>query len=127
MKQFLLVTSVLISSTLAAQHHSTLPADKWVDSVFKTLSEDQKIAQLMVVRASTIDGGKRTVFLNKEVEDAIRQYNVGGLCLFQGGPVAQANNLNYFQSIAQTPLLVCIDAENGLGMRMDSVRACRGR
>lgn len=122
MKQFLLVTGVLISTAIAAQHSSSLAAGQWVDSVFKTLSEDQKIAQLMVVRASTIDGSKKAVFLNKEVEDAIRQYNVGGICLFQGGPVAQANNLNYFQSIAQTPLLVCIDAENGLGMRMDSVQ-----
>ena len=44
-----------------------------------------------------------------------------GIVLFQGGPVKQANFINYFQSIAKTPLMVCIDAEWGLGMRQDSV------
>ncbi len=76
----------------------------------------------MVVRLSSIDPASRKVsFYDKEVEAAIRQYNIGGICLFQGGPVTQANFLNYFQSITQTPILVCIDAENGIGMRMDSV------
>lgn len=121
MKQLFFSLAVLISSTTQAQPTSSLPASQWVDSVFKTLTEDQKIAQLMVVRASTIDGTRKTIFLDKEVEEAIRKYNVGGICLFQGGPIQQANFVNYFQSIAQTPLLVCIDAENGVGMRMDSV------
>ncbi|MBS1916230.1 MAG: serine hydrolase [Bacteroidetes bacterium] len=114
--------SLVIVSYASAQSKSNLPADKWVDSVFKTLTDDQKIAQLMVVRVSSIDPSTRKVtFLDKEVEEAIRKYNVGGICLFQGGPVTQANFLNYFQSISATPLLVCIDAENGVGMRMDSV------
>ncbi|HSC38244.1 MAG TPA: glycoside hydrolase family 3 N-terminal domain-containing protein, partial [Chitinophagaceae bacterium] len=120
MKKFLLVSGILISTTLGAQRSNPTPADRWVDSVFRSLSEDQKIAQLMVVRASTV-ADKKPVFLDKEVEEAIRKYNVGGICLFQGGPVTQANYVNFFQSIAQTPLLVCIDGENGLGMRMDSV------
>ncbi|MBS1563847.1 MAG: serine hydrolase [Bacteroidetes bacterium] len=123
MKRLLLGTGLLICTTLSAQRRHAAgpnPADKWVDSVFKTLNEDQKIAQLMVVRASSIAGGK-PVFFNQEVEDAIRKYNIGGICLFQGGPLTQANNVNFFQSVARTPLLVCIDGENGIGMRMDSV------
>ena len=51
----------------------------------------------------------------------IKQYNVGGLCFFQGGPIRQANLNNYYQSIAKTPLLITMDAEWGLGMRLDSV------
>jgi beta-glucosidase-like glycosyl hydrolase/CubicO group peptidase (beta-lactamase class C family) len=35
--------------------------------------------------------------------------------------VKQAEFVNYFQSIAKTPLMVCVDAEWGLGMRFDSV------
>ncbi|HEY4062504.1 MAG TPA: glycoside hydrolase family 3 N-terminal domain-containing protein [Puia sp.] len=105
-----------------ALHGTSLSADAWVDSVFKTLSPDQKIAQLMVIRLSGIDGAtRRAVFYDKAVEDDIRKYNVGGICLFQGGPVTQASYINYFQRIAQTPILFCIDAENGVGMRMDSV------
>ena len=122
MKQFFVLFALFVCVQLPAQHRSLLPAGQWADSIFKTLTEDQKIAQLMVVRLSTGNAAKtEVVFHNKEVEDAIRKYNVGGICLFQGGPVTQANFINYFQSIAQTPILICIDGENGVGMRMDSV------
>ena len=76
----------------------------------------------MVIRLSGIDPTThRTVFFDKEAEEAVRKYNVGGICLFQGDPLTQADHINYYQSVARTPLLFCIDAENGLGMRMDSV------
>jgi len=121
MRKIPVITVLLISISIGVR--AQLPAGAWVDSVFKTLSPDQKIAQLMVVRMSAIDqANHRIVFYDKEVEQAIRQYNVGGICLFQGGPVTQAGYINYFQGIARTPLLFCIDAENGVGMRMDSVR-----
>ena len=95
-------------------------AQFWADSVFNTLSDDQRIAQLMVLRESsyTKDG---PVYYDSLIADAITKYNIGGICLFQGGPVQQAKFINYFQSIAKTPLMVCIDAEWGLGMRQDSV------
>ncbi|MBS1668932.1 MAG: serine hydrolase [Bacteroidetes bacterium] len=106
----------------AGQGHSQLPANKWVDSVFKTLNEEQKIAQLIVMRLSAIEpGSKKVIFYNKEVEEAIQKYDIGGICLFQGGPITQANFINRFQNMAKTPIMICIDAENGLGMRMDSV------
>ena len=112
----------LNSATFAQSFYKeTLAAKHWVDSVFKSLSREQRIAQLMVVRlsAKTPDG---VVFYDKKVEEEIQKYNIGAICLFQGNPVQQANYLNYFQSIAQTPLMICIDGETGLGMRMtDSV------
>jgi beta-N-acetylhexosaminidase len=122
MKRLFSIFTVLICLSANAQHSSVLSATQWVDSVFKTLSEEQKIGQLMVVRLSSGNAAKtEVVFHNKEVEEAIRKYNIGGICLFQGGPVTQANFINYFQSIAQTPVMICIDGENGVGMRMDSV------
>ncbi len=119
-----LIVSLFFSLTLTAQRQSALSAQEWVDSVFKTLSKDDKIAQLMVVRSSAppAAGSYSATFLDKEVEEAIRKYHVGGICLFQGGPQQQAWRINFFQSIATTPLLVTIDGEWGLGMRMDSVR-----
>ncbi|OQP66999.1 serine hydrolase [Niastella vici] len=112
----------LVGGPVLAQRSSGNPAaDHWVDSVFKTLSKNQKIAQLMVVRVSSIGPDRTVIFYDKQVEEAIRKYNIGGLCLFQGGPIKQAAILNYLQTIAKTPLLVTIDAENGVGMRMDSV------
>ena len=113
------------SINASAQRTSPLAANEWVDSVFHTLNDDEKIAQLMIVRLSSIDLKTRKVtFYDSTVTELIRQYNIGGICLFQGGPVTQVNFINHFQSIAKTPLLISIDAENGLGMRMlDSVTA----
>ncbi|HTL10296.1 MAG TPA: glycoside hydrolase family 3 N-terminal domain-containing protein, partial [Chitinophagaceae bacterium] len=122
MKKLPFVAVLFLSLSLFAQRSSSLPATQWVDSVFKTLTTDQKIGQLMIVRLSSGNAAKtEVVFHNKEVEEAVRKYNIGGICLFQGGPVTQANFVNYFQSIAQTPILISIDGENGVGMRMDSV------
>ncbi len=94
---------------------------KWVDSVFKTLSKDEKIAQLMVVRLSSIGPDRTVTFYDSAVREAIDKYNIGGICLFQGAPVHQATLLNEFQAMARTPILVAIDAETGVGMRLDSV------
>ena len=97
-------------------------ASAWADSVMKTLSPDEKIAQLIMVRLSSIDSKTKTVtFYDSTVERDIRKFNIGGICLFQGGPVKQASIVNRLQSIAKTPILMAIDGENGVGMRLDSV------
>lgn len=120
--RFFFLPLLILSLCASAQPASTLTADQWVDSVFKKLTKEQKIAQLMVVRLSAIDPNTRKIsFYDAQVEEAIRKYNIGGICLFQGGPIKQVGIINRFQNIAATPLLICIDAETGLGMRMDSV------
>ena len=111
------VLACFLLSASFAQYESKLSANAWVDSVFKTLSREEKVAQLMVVRAHSNLGPEHV----QQVTDLIQKYNVGALCWFQGGPVRQANLTNYYQSIAKTPLLMTIDAEWGLGMRLDSV------
>jgi beta-N-acetylhexosaminidase len=117
----LLLTLVIIRSQ--AQHPVAPSADAWVDSVFRTLTPDEKIAQLMVIRLSGIDPvTHRALFYDSIADEAVRKYHVGGICTFQGEPVAQAERINRLQGIAKTPILFCIDAENGLGMRMDSVQ-----
>src|ERR1700722_1935776 len=117
----LLVSTGLIRGY--AQRSTALSAAAWVDSVFRTLTPDEKIAQLMVIRLSGIDPvTHKALFYDSIAEDAVRKYDVGGVCTFQGDPVAQAGRINHLQSMAKTPILFCIDAENGLGMRMDSVQ-----
>ena len=119
MRKILVILSLFIA---AAGYAQQTDATKWVDSVFKTLSPEEQIAQLMVVRLSTINSKKEVIFYDKEVTELIKQYNVGSLCVFQGSPVEQATVLNSLQAMAKTPLLVTIDAEWGVGMRMtDSV------
>ena len=115
--QKLLLITILLPMLARTQYRSQLPREQWVDSVFLSLNDDQRIAQLIVVRAHSNLGPDHVA----KVTDDIRRYNVGALCFFQGGPVRQANLTNFYQSIAATPLLITIDAEWGLGMRLDSV------
>jgi beta-N-acetylhexosaminidase len=88
----------------------------WTDSVLSTLTLEEKIAQLMMVRAYSNKDESHYAYIEKLVID----YNIGGLCFFQGGPVRQANLTNRYQHKAKTPMLIALDAEWGLGMRLDS-------
>jgi beta-N-acetylhexosaminidase len=88
----------------------------WTDSVLSTLTLEEKIAQLMMVRAYSNKDESHYGYIEKLVTD----YNIGGLCFFQGGPVRQANLTNRYQEKAKTPMLIALDAEWGLGMRLDS-------
>ena len=83
-----------------ALHTSNLSQSAWVDSVFKSLNNREKIAQLIVIRALPNDTGIL------KTADLISTFNIGALCFFQGGPIRQAMNTNYYQSLAKTPLLI---------------------
>src|SRR6188474_403659 len=117
MKKIFFIVSLLVSSVVFSQNRSRLSVDQWVDSVFNSLTKEQRIAQLMVIRAHSNLGPDHIA----KVTSDIQQYNVGALCFFQGGPIRQANLTNFYQSIAKTPLMVTIDGEWGVGMRLDSV------
>ncbi|NQV01723.1 MAG: hypothetical protein HQ542_03685, partial [Bacteroidia bacterium] len=108
-----------ISSTRTEQffNHYEIRKEQWVDSLFHSLSLNEQIAQLLVVRAYS----NRNKAYNDSMGVLIRKFNIGGVCFFQGSPVAQATLTNSWQKAAKTPLLVVIDAEWGLGMRLDSV------
>jgi beta-N-acetylhexosaminidase len=109
------------ASQVFSQTVSSLsPAKAWADSVYNTLTEEQRITQLMVVRLSekTPTG---VLYYDKKVAELVQKYNIGGVCLFQGGPVWQGTVVNRLQAMAKTPIMMCIDGEWGLGMRFDSV------
>lgn len=105
------------------QKNNTNASRQWVDSVFATLTPDERIAQLIMVAA--VSDTKRALIDPKTsnpaaVEKLIRENKVGGIVFFQGGPMPQARLTNYYQSISKVPLLVAMDAEFGLAMRIDS-------
>lgn len=119
MKKIFVLITILICANASAQRflEKSKKANRWVDSVFNALSEEERIAQLIIIRAHS-NLGKEHI---ESVTQLIKKYNVGGVCFFQGGPVRQANLTNFYQGIAKTPLLITMDAEWGLGMRLDSV------
>ncbi len=92
------------------------PKISWADSIFNTLSPDERIAQLFMVAAYSNKDRKHEA----EVESLIVRQKIGGLIFFQGGPYRQAKLTNRFQKASKVPLMISIDGEWGLGMRLDS-------
>ncbi|WP_200974777.1 glycoside hydrolase family 3 N-terminal domain-containing protein [Echinicola sp. 20G] len=94
-----------------------LAQNRWVDSVFNSLSFEERLGQLFMVAAYSNRGEEHKQAISK----LIKEEQLGGLIFFQGGPVRQANLTNYYQSISKTPLFIAMDAEWGVSMRLDSV------
>ena len=88
----------------------------WADSVFKRLSHKERVAQLFFVRAHT-DKGKAYA---DSIARVIKKEKIGGLVFFQGGPLRQATLTQQYQAQSKVPLLIAMDAEWGVGMRLDS-------
>ena len=110
------VLNKLVVSEVSAVYSSDNLYTPWVDSVFNSLTLDQRIGQLFFAAAYS-NLGKNHV---DAVSGLINRYGIGGLIFFQGGPKRQALLTNRYQALAETPLLICMDAEWGLGMRLDS-------
>ena len=88
---------------------------KWVDSVYSSLDEDEKIGQLITVWVATKYGQKEI----DHVSELINEFKLGGLIFSLGNIKDQADATNHFQSISKVPLLIGMDAEWGIGMRLD--------
>ncbi len=90
----------------------------WVDSVFRSLTLRERIGQLMMISAYSNQGLDHIT----SIAGIIQKYNIGGVIFMKGSPVRQAIFTNQIQAIAKTPLLIAIDGEWGLSMRLDSVK-----
>ncbi|MBK7762747.1 MAG: serine hydrolase [Bacteroidetes bacterium] len=90
----------------------------FVDSVYHSLTLQQKIGQLFMIAAYS--GGEK--YNQTLIEKLILENGVGGLIFMQGTPKAQAEQTNLYQQQSKLPLLIAMDAEWGLGMRLTGVR-----
>lgn len=88
----------------------------WADSVFNSLTPDERIAQLFMVAAYS----NKDEAHYAEITKLVSEYKIGGLIFFKGTPYKQAQLTNHYQKNAKTPLFIAIDGEWGLSMRLDS-------
>lgn len=88
----------------------------YADSVLKSLTADERIAQLFMVAAYS-EGDKNN---QSYVNELIQKYNIGGLIYFKGNPTRTVQCINQNQKLAKTPLMMGIDGEWGVSMRIDS-------
>ena len=91
--------------------------NRWVDSVFNSMSADARIGQLIIaaVTPSTNDATRALV------QRLVTQNMVGGLIYEKSTIAEQAAVTNQAQSLATVPLMITIDGEWGLGMRLKDV------
>ena len=89
----------------------------WVDSVLNSLSSDERIAQCIWIAAYS----NKDISHEVETSDIIRHYGPGGIVFFQGTAEKQGELTNFYQHISKVPLLISMDAEWGLGMRLQDV------
>ncbi len=90
----------------------------WVDSIFQIMTPDERLGQLVWVRAQT-DWSEDNM---AAVETLIKEHHVGGVCFFNpthvGTPQKQVELTNRYQALTKhVPLFVTLDAEWGLGWR----------
>jgi len=89
---------------------------RWTDSVYNQFSFEEKVGQLFMVAAYSNKDSSHV----RGIDKLIKEYKIGGVIFFQGGPVRQAKLTNRYQKESKIPLFVGIDAEWGLSMRLDS-------
>ena len=114
------IHSFVLTAILCLSSVSVLAQDAefWYEHRLKQMTLDQKIGQLFMVAAYTNKDDKHV----SEIENLIQNYHVGGLIFFQNDPVKQAWLTNYYQSLANTPMMIGIDGEWGLAMRLQNTQ-----
>ena len=119
-KKILFLFFLLNCAFLEAQNLDPLKTNdavaqtKWVDSLMKNMTLDEKIGQLFMVQAySNLDEKHRM-----SIDSLIKNYHIGGLIFMQGTPEKQAVLTNNYQSNSKIPLLIGFDGEWGLDMRL---------
>lgn len=122
MKRLLVILFLFVIGAASAQKaagfddYASPGERKWVDSIYNSLSFDERVGQLFMVAAYS---NKDSTHI-KGIDKLVRDYKVGGLIFFQGGPTRQARLTNRYQAESKVPMFIGIDAEWGLSMRLDS-------
>ena len=122
MKRVLIIMSLLVATAFhvgAVQpkllsHSKGGDRDAWVDSVFSSLTMEQRVGQLVVpvVDPTHIATAKQVIYRYVKTE------GVGGLLFSKGSIDQYATLIDYAQSIAKVPLMITLDGEWGLSMRI---------
>lgn len=88
--------------------------NRWVDSVYSSLTEDQRIGQLFMVIAETATSAANKNLITRYIQEQ----KIGGILFSKGTIADQATMTNYAQKASKTPLFIALDGEWGLNMRL---------
>ncbi|HNU59063.1 MAG TPA: glycoside hydrolase family 3 N-terminal domain-containing protein [Aquaticitalea sp.] len=123
--RFLFSLIILISISANSQTVNPLLSNdavnqqKWVDSIYNGMSLEEKVGQLFMVQVFSDE--KR---LNRsKIANLITKQKIGGIIYSTGDPMSQAKLNNELQADSKVPLLIGMDAEWGLSMRLKNTYA----
>lgn len=88
--------------------------NRWVDAVMERLSVEERIGQLFVAGVETDTGN----YNRTKIKELIEKYHVGGLLFSKGVACNQARLTRDAQTFSHIPLLITMDGEWGLAMRL---------
>lgn len=95
----------------------TTPSTIWVDQTYESLTLDEKIGQLFMVMAFSKEDHNH----HEQLKQYITKGHLGGIIFSKGTLKEQARLTNQFQQYAKIPLLIAMDAEWGMAMRLSDV------
>ncbi|MBU2996724.1 serine hydrolase [Cellulophaga baltica] len=124
LKNFLVFILLFPFLSISAQKNPLQVSDsisqqQWVNSKYDAMSIDEKIGQLFMVSVASNQSKAST----NKINQLIAEEHIGGVIFSVGGPVQQAKLTNKYQKTSKLPLLIGMDAEWGLSMRLDSTYA----
>jgi beta-glucosidase-like glycosyl hydrolase/CubicO group peptidase (beta-lactamase class C family) len=122
MTKMLKYTAILLllvsSSALFAPptNVSNEQSSTWAQNTFDSMSVDERLSQLFMIEVRPTYGVKHLDAVEKLIED----HQVGGVIFFKGNPTQQVQLTNKYQAMSKTKMLVAIDGEWGLAMRLSN-------
>ena len=87
---------------------------EWVNRTYDSMTLDQKIGQLFMVAAYSNKGSSH----ESEIMNLIKNEQIGGLIFMQDDPERQIELINEYQKSSTIPLLIGMDAEWDVSMRL---------
>lgn len=90
--------------------------NRWVDSVYNQMTIDQRIGQLFM----PVIPGNNTEDNKNRILGFVNNIHAGGFLFSKGNPLDQAELTNMAQNAAACPLMISLDGEWGLSMRLDN-------
>jgi beta-N-acetylhexosaminidase len=88
----------------------------WVDSVFNTLSLEEKIGQLFFVKIPNQANAEQW----KEIREMAKSGEISGVIQQHSSMMVHVNSITQLQKEAKVPVFVAMASTNGLGFSLDS-------
>jgi len=116
---FSLLATFIIIHTFAQQIpplYKDKNQSKWVDSLYNSMSLDERIGQLFMPFAAS----ENTEENRQKIKELLNELHIGNFFFLKGNPSDEQALNNFIQRNSKYPVMTAIDAEWGLAMRLDS-------